>query len=187
MDLAWNMKSAELPSQLRNEFLGHFRRSQSAPNPAFPKGIEHSNPIDSAPYVIDWATFDAAYGRSGSRRERTSALSSACMALYDRGVELEYILVGGSHIDSMCQVPHDLDCVLFYRLSPGAALPPNFLIELQLDLKQLSVDVRLVPADGPPILLAKMLGYFTLLYSRDRQSDAPKHMVLIEPPPLKAS
>lgn len=78
-------------------------------------------------------------------------------------------LLGGSAIGAKPD-PSDLDCVVFYEQTGDRQVKAEDLRRLQRDLKQRSVDARLIPMDGDPLILLKAASFFTTLYSKNEGS-----------------
>ncbi|MCA0903892.1 DUF6932 family protein [Qipengyuania aquimaris] len=151
--------------------------------PAFPQGVEQSNPLNSAPYVFSWEAFASEFSFDEVRKARTLVLAQACRRMAEAGLRVEFIMVGGSHIAREAARPKDLDCVIFYSVAQPDSADLAAIPHLQKGLLARRVDARLIPFDGAPILAAKMLGFFTLLYSSSKGAGNRKGMVLVEPPP----
>ena len=149
---------------------------------AFPKGVEQSNPLNGAPYIFSWEAFVSEFSFDEVRKARTSILAQACAKLADAGLRVEFIMIGGGHIAREAARPKDLDCVIFYSVEQPDTADLAMIPDLQKALLARRVDARLVPFDGAPVLAAKMVGFFTLLYSSTKGADDRKGMVLVEPP-----
>jgi hypothetical protein len=97
------------------------------------------------------------------------------------GVVVDAALVGCSFMDEEVSHPRDIDAVWLYRSDASYGVDANGLRQEQLRLKSLGLDVRFIPMDGDPLILIRATAFFTLMYSKRRDSNAlTRGMVLID-------
>jgi hypothetical protein len=156
-----------------------FAKAAELDFPPFLGPVPSGTPLNSTPYV---AHLDDVVegGIMSNRRELLRQLVVAVEELAKRGVESVAVLLGGSAVGPK-PYPADLDCVLFYRLDQAspATRAPN-LAGFQRRMKARRLDLRLVPADGDPLLLIKAVSFFTTLYAMSEASEPVRGLVLID-------
>jgi hypothetical protein len=135
--------------------------------PAFPLGIQSSNPLNSTPYLGGICDMDAC-GCDPSRRQLVLHIHSLLRVLRRISVEPVALLVGGSFL-RVTEQPKDLDCVLFYKADGDVA---RDLFRYQKGIAKVGVDLRFVPIDSDPLIALKSAIYFGTLYSM-RKGDDP--------------
>lgn len=145
--------------------------------PAFLSGEAASNPINATPYVADLSELrDGGYLRSGA--ELLDPLCESISDLVATGAQPLAVLIGGSALEPGRE-PKDLDCVVFYTGSPadGKASIAHWLEAARAR----SLDIRLVPIDGDPVLALKSALFFGALYARRRgDTDPGKGLLLVD-------
>jgi hypothetical protein len=157
-----------------DEILGEaFEAAKAAGMTSFPAGIEASTPLNSAPYLIDLTRFAAEFAFNDHRREQLAQLKRTCNALRSLSVTPSFVIVGGSYLDVARETPKDLDAALFYLGAPQAPSPSS-VSKVQSAARDGGVDLRLVPFDVEPAFVAKMIGYFVLLYAQSRGPSTPR-------------
>lgn len=139
---------------------------------AFPNGIAASTPLNATPYVFTQAEFLQHFGFSPARQNLLAAFTTTLQLVGDNGAVPLFAIVGGSILDDARQDPRDLDVAIFYRASlerpPDAARLQSLCHSVSRERK---LDLRLLPFDGPAAMTAKLIGFFTILYSQ-RRSEA---------------
>ncbi|NID14225.1 DUF6932 family protein [Luteibacter yeojuensis] len=97
------------------------------------------------------------------------------------GVVVDAALVGGSFMDDSISRPHDIDSVWFYRSETSSEVDAVGLKQEQHRLRSLGLDVRFIPIDGEPLILLRAMAFFTMIYSKRRDSNAlTRGMILID-------
>ena len=161
-------------------FRESFARAAKVDFPPFLGPIQSSTPLNSTPYVAHLS--DAANGEiMPNRADLLQELVVAVEELRSLGLEAVAALLGGSAIGSKPD-PADLDCVIFYRArdQEAAANPTLGLAGFQQRMKARRLDLRLVPADGDPLLLIKTVSFFTTLYTTSPRLDLVRGLVLLD-------
>lgn len=150
--------------------------------PPFPRPVSQCNAFNATPYVVSMARFVETYGNSPRRSGLLDALRDLLSDAESAGVKMQAMLVGGSFLVPAQAAPRDLDAVLFYTLDADATESGQALLALRERALQQKVDVRFVPYDADPIVTLKACAFFSLLYSRTRQSaEISRGVVLIHP------
>ena len=133
----------------------------------FQPDVQGSNPLNSSPYLVDFARFRDAFGRSTRRALLVERLQTMLTELEVSGIEIIALLIGGSMVERSRE-PRDIDCAAFYRCSGPAGDVGVRLAGTARQYLAVGVDVRFVPVDSDPLILIKMTSYFTSLYSATR-------------------
>jgi hypothetical protein len=153
-------------SKWKTTLFRYYESALAAGLPIFIGGERRSTPFNSAPYVVAYARFlDQASGwpgRSDLLRELQACLEEA------RSMQLiiDALLLGGSFLDLANPHPKDIDCVWLYRSLAGSGGDVELLLSLQVRFKRRGVDMRFIPLDVDPLLFAKTLGFFSILYAK---------------------
>lgn len=138
-----------------------FRKAEELDFPTFVTPERQSTPLNATPYVGH--LHDVRNGRIlTKRRELLAQLIAAVDELREAGIRPIAALLGGSAIGPKPD-PSDLDCVLFYEIPSEPAVAVD-LAQFQWRYKARRLDLRLIPADGDPLLLIKATSFFTTLY-----------------------
>lgn len=147
-----------------------FLDAQSRDFPPFLTPERQSTPLNASPYLTTLESL-----RSGvalpTRAKLVRKLIAQLDALYTVGIDALFVLIGGSAIGPKPS-PSDMDCVIFYELAEGAAAP-RFeikLLQIQREAKSAGLDLRFMPADGDPLILARTLLFYGMLYSKSEGS-----------------
>lgn len=161
-----------IPAGLRLQLGAAYGDAEQRGFPAFSANIRATTPINSLPYVTTFQRFRERY-TDERRNQLLVRLDQVMQRARVLGVSIDYMLCGGS-FTQLDKTPNDLDCVLFYRLSPEAAVAAPDLQQLQVVAIKAGVDCRLIPLDGSPLVLLKSAIYFGLLYALEmREPDYP--------------
>ncbi len=139
--------------------------------PAFLTRVADSSPINATPYLQSYADFRARAPEWPGRGELVARLEQIRAESEQYNVIIEAILIGGSFTELTKPAPGDVDCLMLYRQArSGRAIQAEGLADLQRRAKAERVDVRFLPLDSDPLVLVKVLCYFTILYSKDKQA-----------------
>lgn len=172
-------------TSLKNFLYACFDKAKEKSYPIFPYGIQKSTPLNSAPYVIDWSRFIEIFGKQGLRSRQADYLSESIKELNIHGIDIYFILVGGSFTNINNKSPRDMDCIMFYRINIAEEECVSLLQDTQKRLKERTVDARLIPGDSDPIIFAKSISFFTLLFSQYKDNKDSRSLLLVEPPDLQ--
>ena len=147
--------------------------------PRFLGPIETSTPLNAAPYMVPlWRLREGDF--MSSRRPFIEKLIAVLDELAIEEIAPQAILIGGSILSEAVN-PADLDGVIFYRSERAESLAPMGLRQKLEEWKSRGLDVRLIPADGSPVLLIKIAAYFMSLYTSQRRGrPAPRGPILID-------
>lgn len=149
--------------------------------PVFPAGVDASNPMNAAPFAARMEDFERDFAFNGHRQRLLAALTRALDAVVVDAAEPLFMIVGGSYLDRASQEPRDLDCAVFYRRQgDGAPASPSGLPDAQAAAHEAGLDMRLLPFDADPLLVAKMIGYFCLLYAQERREGDTSAILMID-------
>jgi len=156
-----------------------FLRAEELDFPTFVTPERQSTPLNATPYIghLD----DVRHGRILIKREELLAtLIAAVDELREAGISPIAALLGGSAIGPK-PLPSDLDCVLFYEMPVEPAVAIDLAL-FQLRYKARRLDLRLIPADGDPLLLIKATSFFTTLYltEGEDQCEIVRGLVLLD-------
>ncbi|WP_155616945.1 DUF6932 family protein [Xanthomonas translucens] len=151
-----------------------YRDSKEKGFPAFPIGVERSNPINSTPFLELIERIGELAG-DPCREGLLKQLGSLLDVLRSNGVEPIALLVGGSFLRPLVP-PKDLDCVLFYQSNCDIAAR---LMMYQRNIAQVGVDVRFVPIDSDPLIVLKSAIYFGTLYGMRKDGDSERQGVVL--------
>lgn len=157
-------------------FLGmaeaHFREAVAADLPPFLTHPALSTPLNATPYLVRYPVFREAVRGWPGRERLVSELEGVIRAAEQQNVTVEAILLGGSFTELGKQEIGDIDCLLFYRVAlPDQSAGFAMLSAIQVGAKARGVDARFVPVDGDPLVLIKLISYFTVLYSKHKQNN----------------
>jgi hypothetical protein len=146
---------------------------------AFPQGVSSSNAFNATPFVVSVEQFTIDFDRSCRRLELWKSFSKIIKQLEEFGFSPQFALFGGSYLDTKNDSPKDLDGVVFY--TRDSSLSPNLkaLSTLQAEAHELNLDIRLVPLDMHPAILAKTTGFFSILYSQNRKGGMTRPCVIV--------
>jgi hypothetical protein len=131
--------------------------------PPFTGPVHESTPLNASPYLAHIQ--DLRDGLFLSAREQlVSKFLEAMEQLPDYAVTPIAALFGGSALSSKLE-PNDLDCVVFYVSEASTNPRDEGLSAFLKRWKAAGLDMRAIPADGDPIILIKVVSFFTSLYS----------------------
>jgi hypothetical protein len=133
---------------------------------AFPNGVPASTPLNATPYVMACDEFQARFVINRHRSLIFAGLQESISSLHHKKVQTPFAIVGGSYLDIGNTAPKDLDVAVFYSFPESD--PPN-VADLAVMISEATarhVDLRLMPFDGPPATTAKLIGFFSILYSQ---------------------
>lgn len=136
--------------------------------PIFLTDVARSTPVNATPYLLSYSDFSKAIVRWPERHGLVRELGRVRNRMVENGFEVDALLIGGSFTELGRSAPADIDCLIFYRCTENAA--SSQLVAIQKSAKANSVDCRLVPLDGDPMVLLKLTSYFTILYSKRKES-----------------
>lgn len=176
------MSAYRIPQELREELSKVFAGSCSAEDPIFPHGVAQSTPMNGAPYLISWSEFETRYASDTKRKARHYTVEQGCKFLLHQGIIPEFLIVGGSHLDLANEDPGDLDLVIFYRRERDEGDIGPTINQILAQFCAEHVDARCIPADGSPILTAKITSFFTLLYAQGKPGRRRNPIVFVEAP-----
>lgn len=160
----------------------HFLTAEAGGFAAFTTEIRDSNPVNASPYLIKYRDFlDRANIWSG-RGSLCRSLDRIMTASRSCGISVEAALIGGSFTDLSNPAPRDIDCLLLYRKSlEDQEIAVSALQKLEIYAKSFGGDVRFAPLDGDPILLLKVVSFFSTLFTVGKPLGAPpRGLVLID-------
>lgn len=168
------------PLALAELYASAFDRAAAGGFALFPHGVAAANPVNAAPYVCSPDAFVAAFAFTARRQALVGEWNRLVQDMAGRGLIAVFTLVGGSVLDRGQGEPRDLDCAIFYRAPADAADGAAWLTQRAREAARGGIDPRFVPIDGPPIVLAKALAFFTLLYAQSRPGRACHGLALID-------
>lgn len=131
---------------------------------AFPNGVAQSTPMNGTPYLTVLPVFARLFAEDDRRQAMLAAAESVVARLLSTGLEPLFAIVGGSFLDLERADPKDLDLAIFYQMGEDGADAAD-LGALEQEYRQHDLDLRLFPYDASPALVAKLIGYFSILYS----------------------
>lgn len=169
-----------MPPALSRLYAPAFERAALTGFALFPDGVPSANPVNAAPYVCTPAQLAAVCTSDPRRAALIGSWSQMLGSLASLGLDPVFSLVGGSVLDKARGMPGDFDCIVFYRCLAQAGGGPGQLADLACEAARDGIDARFVPIDGPPIVLAKSLAFFTLLYAQARPGRACHGLVLVD-------
>ena len=154
----------------------YFSKAVDQEFPAFLDGVvASSSPGRGTPYLAQFSEFEDRIRALGSRDQLLAALKSALDDLRT-ACRIHGVLIGGSVLRSSIKVPRDCDAIVFYSLlddiRPEKAV--ESLLKISSEVKEIGVDVRLIPVDTNPIDLIKAACYFSVLFAAERGGVLPK-------------
>jgi len=148
-----------------------FELAASRGFPLFLDGEKASNAINATPYATSYDAFASALSGWDGRAALLQAIE-AVRREADRHARVIGMLVGGSFLDQGRRTPRDVDLLMFYQSHPPAhAGCAARLNELRLSARSMDVDVRFIAIDHDPLMLVKIVSYFTTLYNRRKGAD----------------
>lgn len=118
--------------------------------------------LPSSPHVVGMAAFRAAFGGTTARAALIDALEARLAEVASAGARVECVLVGGSFVDPTRE-PNDVDGLVVYSVGMGRIFDERLAVALDRSCEGL--DLRFVASDADPILLVKMIAFFTTLYT----------------------
>ena len=156
----------------------------TAADRGFPLFLGHeaaSNALNATPYVTGYTEFTK---RLSTWPGRPALLESMDRIRYeaDHHARIVGILIGGSFLDPTRQTPRDLDLLMLYEARDGdRGESASRLIELRRRARTLDIDVRFIPIDSDPLMLVKIVSYFTTLFNRRKGMDVQvRGLVLLD-------
>lgn len=148
-----------------------YREAAGVDLPPFLTHPADSTPLNATPYLVRYAVFRET-AKAWTGRERFVVELDALIEIAERqNLSIEAILIGGSFTELNKPTIGDIDCLLFYRLrvqDEGAGLAE--LSSIQRNAKTRGIDARFIPLDGDPLALIKLTSYFTILYSKHKNT-----------------
>ena len=153
-----------------------FDRAFASSFPAYLTSVGQSDPMNASPYVVSLSRLNG-LGWSSIRMKLLRHLTEAIGTLNSHGVHAEAILLGGSFLD-LGKEPRDLDCLILYsRISAE----PSDLSLWQQEQRSRNLDIRMAPMETDPMLLLKLVIYFSVLYTRAKDhQDSRRGLLLVE-------
>jgi hypothetical protein len=161
-------------------FSSNYRDARIAGLPVFRGPIEQATPLDASPYVVEFSEFMKDFGYSPFRSELLQSLIGGLASMVPVGAVPHLAMIGGSFVDLDLPEPRDLDGAIFYARSQTCPLNASRLRILQQDLLERRIDIRFMPIDHSLAFLAKTIGFFTLLYTQQREGGARRATLLID-------
>ena len=161
--------------------VGYFDTAAGRGFPLFLDGEATSNAINATPYAIGYPGFRAAFAAWPGRAALIRSIDSV-RDLANRSVTVVGMMIGGSFLDPAIPAPGDVDLLMLYRdgdrdAGAGAAR----LADLRRTARTMDVDVRFIPLDHDPLMLVKIVSYFTTLYNRRKGFDVQlRGLILID-------
>lgn len=146
--------------------------------PLFPYGIDASTPMNGAPYVAGWEQLESTFAFTPARRALLDGLRAAAMALSGCGCTPYFAMIGGSYADIANHAPKDLDCMIGYVVKQKSVSGIK-LRDIQNDANKHNIDMRLMPLDGHPAYVAKLVAFFAMLYSQRRSGREQGSIIII--------
>lgn len=150
----------------------NFFKSVDAGMPIFLTDARASTPLDASPYYTTYEYFLETVSSWSTRQPLVDALNFTIEEIEDHDLSVVAILIGGSFTQMDVSDVNDIDCVIFYKWGKDTGDGQSrVLTALQKRAKIRKIDARLVPIDGNPIVLIKLISYFTIIYSKSKHSD----------------
>lgn len=146
---------------------------------AFPFGLSHSNAFNAAPFVISLDQFVRDFSNNPYRQSLSEKFIGMINRLPASGCLPQYALVGGSFIDVEIAEPNDLDGVVFYTHDDQLSPEMKSLHALQADAHEAMLDIRFISTDMHPAVLAKITGFFSILYAQNRNGGGARPCLII--------
>lgn len=138
---------------------------------------ESPNMRESSPLVATLDQIEQRFAGDDVRIKDLALLRKAVALLGSRGIIVECILVGGSFLDRKVQ-PNDLDGLVVYRTESEKPFDIKGDDPFEMNLDRL--DLRFVCCDASPLVLVKMVSFFsTLLSSPKFEGGVARGLVLI--------
>jgi hypothetical protein len=131
---------------------------------AFPHGVEQSTPMNGSPYLTALPMFERMFGHGEWRRAMLDSAKTVAARLLSSGFEPLFAIVGGSFLNFERAEPRDLDIAIFYQLGEQLSGERLDLRGLEQEYLEQGLDLRLFPYDANPALVAKLIGYLSMLY-----------------------
>ncbi|WP_191555638.1 DUF6932 family protein [Brevundimonas aurantiaca] len=147
---------------------------------AFPNGVAASTPLNATPYVMTYDAFQARFAINEHRRLMLLGFRESIGRLHSGKVQTPFAIAGGSYLDIRNAAPKDLDVAVFYRADEGDTLNVADWAAITSEATARHVDLRLMPFDGPPATTAKLIGFFSILYSQRRERAGVAPIVVID-------
>lgn len=151
----------------------HESRSRSSRLQFFSSdGINESFPANSAPVEMGLEQFRDEFALTNRKRLLIGRLEHALNEI--RSVcEVHAVLIGGSILNgSPKDRPRDLDALIMYsqNANSDSMSLASILQHARASWLRQDLDLRFVPIDGGVVLFAKVLAFFSVLYSIDREN-----------------
>jgi hypothetical protein len=145
--------------------------------PVFLTDVKTSTPVNATPYLIRYALFQEAVAQWQGRKILADQLDVVKIEIENSGFDVQAILVGGSFTELSLTQPRDIDCLILYSSKFNA--DASKLADIQKLARHRHVDCRLIPIDGDPLALVKLISYFTVLYSRSKSRNEITRCLLL--------
>lgn len=149
---------------------------------AFPYGDGRSNPWNATPYL---ASIPLIKELLCFNPQRSELFDRFCYLLdtVKRDLTVDFAILGGSFCSTSVEHPNDIDVVLFYSKPRATSLLPA----IQARAKRECIDIRLMPFDIDPVLVAKMIGYFVSLYGFGSGRAVDRRAIILDLHPSSVS
>lgn len=156
-----------------------FKLAERRGFPQFIGPERSSTPLNASPYSI--ALSEIRHGSALGHRRGLMALLIDCVDdLLTRNVEPVAALLGGSAIGPKAD-PSDLDCVIFYTATRDIVADFSWMADYQVRSKAAGLDMRMAPLDGDPLLLIRIVSFFSTLYIKNAgESSIVRGLVLVD-------
>lgn len=178
------MSESKTTPSLRDVLEGHYRAARDRGLPTFGDNIRQSTPLNAAPYVLGSERFRSDFGTSPRRVALLAQLDLLLEEVRGEALVPLFLLTGGSFVDNANPEPGDMDGAIFY--TAGMPPAPGALSAIQRRGIEKGLDVRLIPFDTNPLLVAKTLGFFSLLYSQPWGTGPTRAILIVDLAPAPA-
>lgn len=160
-------------ASLKSAFEYAFQEAARSGFPAYLRPVEESQPANSAPYVTRLSRLTEVF-QDNERQRLIRALEELISSLSAAGNTAHSLLIGGSFLDLNAK-PKDLDALVLCEA--GSSL--KAALELVEIARPSGLDLRLYPIDGNPIVVVKMVSFFTLLYTSSRADHKRRNGIIL--------
>lgn len=141
--------------------------------PVFTKPFGEETTADSSPYLLTRNDFLGSFVFNEARRRLVSELTDCVRSASAAGVEIHYLLIGGSFVRANVAEPSDIDCLAIYSIP--AQENAEALEWVAHSSRASDCHIHLCPSDSDLLVLIKRLLFFNNLFSYQKGSAELKY------------
>lgn len=140
--------------------------------PAYLQAVDLSSPTNSSPYRMTAADLRSAFKDDPWRLELLANVDLLIGSLANKGISVSGFLIGGGFVRRIRDgsKPNDIDGLALYTVTNPSSDVATTLAAAVRDAKKLHIDMRFCPMDANPLITAKSLIFYSVLFSKSEGS-----------------